>query len=143
MKPEKETLEEIEQEICKYDGTVRPFLEYFVTNNVKNCLRYNFHGLCVKAYLFLSDLFSDSVFQKWKEKRVLKQIQIKNEKDRKEKIKLAVRSYKSNFQKFNFDNTCFEKAGEEFQKQESVEVYNREHHKTIKNRNIERHWKND
>lgn len=142
MKPDQEIVEEIKDEVSKYEGITNPFLEHFVSNNIKNCLNHEFHDLCVRTYMFLSEIFTDSIFQKWKEKRVLKQIQIKNEKDRKLKIRNAVRSYKSNLEKFNFENTCFEKAGEDFQKDSVVEIYSREQHKSIKNRNIERHWKN-
>lgn len=143
MKPNQENQTELQQEVLKYDGMTRPFLEHFVTNNVVHCLSYNFHILCVKTYLYFSNIFSDSFLHKWKMNRVLKQIKIKNEKERKTKIKTSVRSYKNNFEKFNFSNTCFEKAGENIQKYSSKEIYSRERHNTIKNRNIERHWKND
>lgn len=133
----------LDDEVHDYDSVIRPYLEHFITNNVVNSLNFGFDESCRVTYIKFISLFSDNFFQRWKEKYIIKSIQKKNLKEKKLNIKKTVHSYKFNFLKFNFDCSYYEEAREEFQKIANTVVYVREIHKTIKNRNIEKHWKHD
>jgi hypothetical protein len=134
MPLKQEQIQEQIQEISDYN----PSLENFLTCFSKEPLSNIFHELCIKSYIWFNRVFSENLYIKWKEKKILKQVLKHNEKQRKRKIMLAVHSYKNNMNNFNSKNTCFEKMWDDSCKKE---IYKREHHKTIKNRNVERHWK--
>lgn len=138
MKPTPENVQQEIQTITQYDYTVNPNLEQFLTHFSTIPLNTCFHDLCVKFYVYLEHLTSDNFWTRFKEKRVLKNIQKKNEKERKRKIMETVHSYKHSMHKFNTHSTCFDKMTDQNQERE---IYCREVHKTVKNRNLQKHWK--